>query len=93
MIPILFDADDFQRRLDELFLRLKAWDSFEAIPEPVRNILDDCLSGRGFEFAYVRGRATSSTGDGLLKIQVVGKLDEALATLRAMQGDVCVAHV
>lgn len=92
MATLAFDVAHARRILTELALRLEAFDSFESIPSEIRDVIDEALAGRGFEFSYVRGGAAGGAGDRLLKVQIVGALDEALSALRAMQGDLRVAH-
>jgi hypothetical protein len=89
---VVFDEGHARKLFAELAIRLKAFDSFESVPEHVRSVLKECLAGRGFEFAYTSAGAALSAGEGLVKIRIAGNLEGALATLRAMQGDDIVSH-
>lgn len=68
--------------LAELRLRLEAFDSLESVPSHVRKVLDECLAGRGLEFAYVDAGSAVAAGERLLKIRLAGSLETALAALR-----------
>jgi hypothetical protein len=87
---LIFDANHAKALFAELALRL---DSLESVPTEIRNVVEEALAGRGFEFTYVRSSTAGTAGDGLIHVQIAGKLNEALTTLRAMQGDIGLGHV
>lgn len=85
---LVFDSAHAEAMLDELSLRLKAFNSFELVPDEVRSMIEESLSGSGLEFAHLDDGTTTGAGERFLKVRIVGRLERALSTLRAMQGDV-----
>lgn len=94
LAKFVFDAHHAKQILDELALRLKAFNSLESVPPHIRDVIDEALAGRGFEFAYTDTGSTlaAATGERLIKVQLAGKLHSALATLRTMQRDDVIGH-
>jgi hypothetical protein len=86
-VRLTFDNAHLDTVLAELALYLKAFDTFESIPESIRSVIDECLSGRGFEFTCVDAGAAIGAGERLAKVQLSGRLLEVLATLRTLQGN------
>ena len=89
---LVFDESDARALFDELAARLKAFDSIECVSHHVRSVFEECLAGRGFEFTYADAGAALGASEGVIKVKIGGSLEGVLATLRAMQGDVFLAH-
>ena len=89
-----FDEGHAKNLFAELALRLKAFDSFERVPEHIRAMLQECLTGSGFEFTYLEAGPALRipTGERLVEIRIGGRIHDALAALRAMQFETSVAH-
>lgn len=92
-VKLLFDAAHAEKLFSELSLRLEAFDSFESIPSYIREMVSEFLAGRGFEFTYHGLGTTLPAGERFIKVEVGGKLNDALSALRAMQGKLGINHV
>ncbi|HXC40659.1 MAG TPA: hypothetical protein VN667_17110 [Burkholderiales bacterium] len=86
------DLSAFNAALRELALRLKALDPAEGLARQIRDDIEEALSIGVDELLNFGPVTAGGAGELLVQVQVGPKLQRALTTLRAVQGDNFVGH-